>query len=266
MNRATDQQPRPGVWLALTAILFGVLALGSSGCEKKSSSRQSLGGAKSTEASRDERPADPEPSEHVETPEPEPVALATSRENDRNSLEGLDLDEAVDFPAINAPSSRAIAETVAALAGAIARGDARALHPMLDEPSQVILDQLVESDSWNDATGSITKVRVCTLEEDGSNIRVGLGVESASGAYLLGWEGERLGSGWLFAGIALETPVGADTAAQLDGSSLVARLVPEPGEIIDDKFDPTINDPRREENNRRRGKRRSGGGGRRGLR
>lgn len=265
MNQATEQRTRPIAFLVISSITIGAVALSPLGCEKKTANKGfGTGAQNNTEVARDDTPEVEAPSDRDEAPDSKPEERTSSRRSQRDVLVGLDLDDSVEFPPINAPSTRDIAESVAALAGAIALGDSQTLHPMLDQPSQVILDQLVESDHWREATGSITKVRVCTLEEDGQTIRIGLGVESLAGAYLLGWEGERIGSGWLYAGIALETPTGADTAAQLDGSSLIARLVPEPGEIIDESFDPTINDPRREQTNRKRG-RRGGGGGRRGL-
>lgn len=274
MNQTTDQTNnpvpaqerflRPGVRLALVTIAIGALALGASGCKEKSGGQQGFGksGAKSNEVAQVDNSADVAPDKKPEAkPDADSTPSSSPRRNQGDPLKGLTLDERVEFPVINAPSSRSVAESVAALAEAIARGDAKALHPMLDKPSQTILDQLVESDAWRSATGSITKVRICSIEEDGQTIRVGLGVENADGAYLLGWEGERIGSGWLYAGIALDTPMAADTAAQLDGSSLLARLVPEPGEIIDETFDPTLNDPRRDDNNKRRRSKRGGGGG-----
>jgi hypothetical protein len=261
MNQATEQQPRQSArqsaLLAITVFALGAMALAPFGCEKKAANTKGAGS--NAEVAQDNTPSE---SDQVDTA---PAERPTSRETQGDPLAGLELDESVEFPPINAPSSREIASSVAALAGAIAQGDSRALHSMLDQPSQAVLDKLVESEIWQDATDSIIKVRVCTLEEEDQTIRVGLGVENLDGAYLIGWEGERIGSNWLYAGIALETPLDANTAAQLDGSSLAARLVPEPGEIIDDTFDPTINDPRREGNKRKRGRRSGGGGGRRGF-
>jgi len=277
MNQTTDPTHfpapwrffRPGARLTLATIAIGALALGVSGCKEKSGGQQGFGkgGAKSGEVAQVDNSAEAAPERKPEAKsDSDSTPGGSPRRNQGDPLQGLTLDERVEFPAINAPSSRSVAESVAALAGAIAQGDAKSLHSMLDKPSQTILDQLVESDAWRLATDSITKVRICSIEEDGQTIRVGLGIENADGAYLLGWEGERVGSGWLYAGIALETPMAAETAAQLDGSSLLARLVPEPGEIIDETFDPTLNDPRRDENNkRRRSKRGGGGGGRRGF-
>lgn len=205
----------------------------------------------------------------AQAPAPVETAAAPIQEREapkRDPLDGLALDPKVVFPRTHSPSSRDIAEAVASLAGAIAEGDSRSLHPMLDKPNQVILDDLVQTGAWQQSTGSISQVRVCTLEENGQSILVGLGVEDPDGAYLLGWSGERLGGGWLFSGIALDTPASAMTAAELDEGSLAARDVPEPGAIVDDTFDPTANDPRRDEKSRRRGSRGgSGGGGRRGL-
>ncbi|MCB9837902.1 MAG: hypothetical protein H6813_01055 [Phycisphaeraceae bacterium] len=262
MNPANDNSEslrRATRRLALTGLLVAAIAL--TGCDDKKSLGKGKGAA-----------GRPTPTQQAQAPASDPAPVSTpapSRKTaSRNALEGLELDPKVEFPKINEPSGSDIAETVAALAAAIANGDSRALHPMLDEPNQVILDELVESGAWQSSTESITKVRVCTLEEQGESIKVGLGIESADGAYLLGWSGERLGNGWLFAGIALETPADALTAVELDGGSLAARDIPEPGAIIDDTFDPTLNDPRRGDNNSRRrgGGSRGRGGGRRGLR
>lgn len=251
MNPANDTMknsntaPRAGAVLALAGVL--AIALAAGGCDNSSSKPQSAATP----------PPAPVAPQQVAQPEPEEEDA-----RDVDTLAGLALEGNVEFPRINEPTKRDIAESVAALAGSIARGDSRALHPMLDQPNQVILDELVASGVWQESTGSITKVRVCSLEESGQSVRVGLGVESADGAYLLGWAGEKVGSSWLFSGIALDTPAEASTAAELDGGSLASRDVPEPGAIIDDTFDPTVNDPRREgDGRRRRGGRRGGGGG-----
>jgi len=208
------------------------------------------------------------PAETAAAPEPAPEPEREEPQDDRrassgDALQGLELDPKVVFPQINEPSSKEVAVAVADLAAAIAGGDSRTLHQMLDTPNQVILDELVETGIWQESTETISNVRVCSLEEEGQSLRVGLGVEDDEGAYLLGWSGERVGASWLFSGIALDTPASANTAAELDGGSLAAREIPEPGAIIDDEFDPTVNDPRRDQNNRRRsrGSRRSGGGG-----
>ncbi len=254
-SRTSDFARQPGLTLLAGA---AAMLLALTGCEDKSG--LSKGGNMESPAPV---AAAPKPAEESAPPRQE-----ERRAPDVDALAGLDLNPKVEFPRFNEPSSKDIAEAVAALAGAIAEGDSRGLHQMLDSPNQAILDDLVESGVWQDSTGSITNIRICSLEEDGQSLRVGLGVEDREGAYLLGWSGERIGGGWLFSGIALDTPASAMTASELDGGSLAAREIPEPGAIIDEEFDPTINDPRRgDDNRRRRGSRRGGGGGgRRGLR
>lgn len=246
MNRTAEQSRWQSPFrAALGPGMVGLLLLTLGACGEKKQARA---------------PA-PAPVETVAAPAPERKAPL------RDSLDGLALDPKVVFPRTQSPSSRDIAEAIASLAGAIAEGDSKSLHPMLDKPNQVILDDLVQSGAWQQSTGSISKVRVCALEENGQSILVGLGIEAPDGAYLLGWSGERLGSGWLFSGIALDTAASAMTAAELDEGSLTARDVPVPGAIVDDSFDPTVNDPRRDGKSRRRGSRSGGGGGggRRGL-
>jgi|GEM_PF-4361825 len=260
MNQATEQtRTLTPFHAALCLCCAGLLVTTLAGCGKKGGKMQGRAGSQHTETATEIAP------EQAKAPEQAP---APERHAERNALKGLDLDPKVSFPKINEPTSRDVAGAVAALAAAIAEGDSRALHPMLDEPNQAILDELVESGVWQSSTESITKVRVCTLEEDGETLNVGLGIEDEDGAYLLGWTGKHVGGGWLFSGIALDTPAEAMTAVELDGGSLASRDLPELGAIIDDTFDPTANDPRREgKNRRRRGGRRSsgGGGGRRGL-
>jgi len=243
MNRANEPRANPSLIAFAVGALF-VLGVIGVGCDDSSNKLGGPGAGTQQTAESEQAPA--------EQPQSRPERRAEPDEPERVSLATLDLPESVDFPAVNAPTSLSIAESVAQLASAIASGDSRSLHTMLDEPGQAILDRLVESGAWEETTESISSVRVCSLDEGANAIRVGLGVENQDGAYLLGWEGRRLGSGWTFGGIALETPAMADTAAQLDGASLAARPVPEPGEIVDDTFDPTINDPRRDQDQRRR--------------
>jgi len=255
MNRPTEQSiSNSPIRLALCASAACAVLLAMTACgEKKSEAPAPI------EKARTETAAAPAPETDTSdasnnldaTPEPSEERRASRV----NPLKDLDLDPKVEFPMINQPSSRDIAEAVASLSGAIASGDSKTLYGMLDEPSKAILDDLVEAGVWEESTNSLTKVRVSALEEDDESIRVGLGIEDANGAYLLGWSGERVGGGWLFAGIALETPAIASTAAGLDSASLAARDVPEPGAIIEDEFDPTLNDPRREQKGRRGGKR-----------
>lgn len=249
-NRSSGGSRQPGL-LLLTGAAAMCLAL--TGCEDKSTLSKGKGFEQPTQTVEAAAPAE----ESAPPREEERQAPAV------DALAGLDLNPKVEFPEFAEPSSKDIAEAVAELAGAIVEGDSRKLHQMLDTPNQAILDELVESGAWQDSTDSITNIRVCSLEEDGHSIRVGLGVEDRDGAFLLGWSGERVGGGWLFSGIALDTPASALIASELDGGSLAARDIPEPGAIIDEEFDPTVNDPRRggDGKKRRRGSRRGGGGG-----
>jgi len=179
-------------------------------------------------------------------------------------MAGLEMDPRVQFPRERAPATPELAQSVAALASAIAAGDADRLRELVDPPTAAVLDELVGTGAWQEETGAIEVGRVVALESQEESAKVGLAVQDPRGAYLLGWEGSNLRGGWVFTGFAVQGAPEASRAAQLDGAALAEAALPELGperDLTPEEFRPPI-----DERQRRRGSRRGGGGGRSPLR
>lgn len=128
-------------------------------------------------------------------------------------------DDRVQFPQAHAPTDEALARAIVSLAGALAAGDEAVLRPLLDASGQGVLDQLLASGRWSEATGEIQAVRIVSLEQGEEGALVGVAVQTTREAYLTGWRAVRAGGGWVFG--ATPTPdTTAPTAADLDGASL----------------------------------------------
>jgi hypothetical protein len=72
----------------------------------------------------------------------------------------LGADARVQFPQSKAPVDEDLAEAVILFAGALARGDESAFGTMLDPSARGVLDELLSSGDWEEATGRIEAVRV----------------------------------------------------------------------------------------------------------
>jgi hypothetical protein len=73
-----------------------------------------------------------------------------------------------------------LGKAVVHLADAFARGDAKALKPLLTQPARVLLDQLVTDGGWEEATKPIEAVRVVFMQ-DGVDVN-GIGSAGALGS------------------------------------------------------------------------------------
>lgn len=148
-----------------------------------------------------------------------PSAQNTPTYDTRLRPSDLNLVESVQFPVERIPASEDAARAVAALANAIAQGDADALRGMLGRSDAGVLDFLVSSGDWAESTSNTTVVRVCALEATDNSVRVGLGLEDDTGAYLLGWEGQQSRGVWQFSALPVNSPPAAQ-ASDLDGAAL----------------------------------------------
>jgi hypothetical protein len=148
-------------------------------------------------------------------PAPKPVA----------SLDGVKLHPKVQFPDTSLPSSQEAVDAIAALAGAMASGDAAAMQRLLGERDQAVLKTLVETGEWQRQADSTKVVRICSIKEEGSTVRVGIALQDAMGAFLTGWEATSAGDAWVFGGIAIAPKLGV-SAADLDGAELALLELP----------------------------------------
>lgn len=143
------------------------------------------------------------------------------------TLANLKLDKKVQFPEERAPSSQEAAVAIGAFASALASGNDQQMATLMGARDKALLDVMVQSGQWTEQARQIKTVRICSLTETDSGLQVGLGVQDALGAYLLGWEATPEGAGFVFSGMAIE-PKFAEDVKQLDGASLSLAKLPEP--------------------------------------
>ncbi len=141
-------------------------------------------GCKKEEPPPPPAPAPPPPP----PPPPEPVDIDPL-------LQSMDADARVQFPQAMAPVDEQLARSIISFATALASGDSDTMGSMLTADSKPVLDELVTSGAWYDATDNIEAVRVVQLIEP---ISVTFAVQDPDGAYLLGWTPTRAGAGYQF--------------------------------------------------------------------
>ncbi|MFG0275658.1 MAG: hypothetical protein ACF8QF_11420 [Phycisphaerales bacterium] len=167
--------------------------------------------------------------ESNETPEaaPAPAPVETSRRPDpvRPPVASLEMDDRVEFPADRVPTDPALAQAIANLASALIAGDGAEIEGVLNASGDAVLSDLQARGSWEDATAGIERVRVTRVESRDGGAQVGVAVQDASGAYLLGWEALQIDGAWVFGGLAIE-PQSARTLAELDAAPLTIRMTP----------------------------------------
>lgn len=156
----------------------------------------------------------------VQAPAPAPVRPK------QVSADDLRMDPRVQFPQERLPTSESLAQAVASLASAIAKGDKDAMSAMLTRPAQGVLTDLAARGEWQSATSGIEAVRVVALDGGDNAMRVGLAVQDAGGAYLLAWEGREADGVWKFAGLGVAERSAA-RAAELDGVELTEVGAPQ---------------------------------------
>ncbi len=145
-------------------------------------------------------------------------------------FDGLSLDPRVQFPEERNPASPEMAQAVADVANALASGNGGEMRGLLGEGSSGMLTYLLDNGQWKDATASIEIVRVCVLEKvNDSSIRVGYGIQDASGAYLIALSGSNTSGDWVFEGSPVEWLTGS-VASEFDGSSLPMPMLAQAAE------------------------------------
>jgi hypothetical protein len=144
-------------------------------------------------------PPPPAPRNTAPPPPPPPDQVRVA-----DILREVDADARVQFPQEQAPYDRSLAEAVIVLAGSIAAGDDLAMAPVLDPAGRAVLDQLVASGEWYDATGEIEGVRIVFVSQspdentEASAAKVVLAVQDPGEAYVLAWNATNAGDGWRF--------------------------------------------------------------------
>ncbi|GMV70797.1 MAG: hypothetical protein AMXMBFR77_06360 [Phycisphaerales bacterium] len=160
-------------------------------------------------------PPPPPPPAPPPPPPPEPVDA-------RAVVQALNASAAVQFVESQAPVDRSLAEAVVRLADAFARGDASAARRLLDKPAQSVLDTLVASDEWAEATSRIEAVRIVWIDdyarfsESPTAASVAFAVQEPGASYILRWDGTRVFDSWVFGG-APATPEVRVRATAWDG-------------------------------------------------
>jgi hypothetical protein len=158
---------------------------------------------------------------------PAPVVVAPPPPPPVDPMANLKLHAKVQFPAERAPTTPELAQAVATLASALAKGDAAGAKAVLDGDASELIDAMVESGEWKTGTEGIEAVRVCVLSEtsDATGATVGLGVQDEQGAYLLAWRGSAVDGVWRFEPMPLINTEAAQVAL-LDGSAMESRTLP----------------------------------------
>lgn len=121
-------------------------------------------------------------------PPPPPPPPAPKAIDVGTLLQTSKADKRVQFPQEKAPVDDAIAVSVINLASAIAKGDSKAMSGMLVNVGKDVLDQLLASGQWEDATGKIEAVRVVELSAPGAkpqSFNVSFAVQEPGVAYLV---------------------------------------------------------------------------------
>lgn len=141
-------------------------------------------------------------------------------------MDGIELHPKVRWAADKyVPVSPEQAQAIAALANALAAGDADKAKSVLDSADQAVLSDLIAYGEWADQTTGIEEVRVCVLSQnEDKTVSLGLGLQDALGAYMVAWKGSDSGSAWVFSGMAIE-PITAASAAMLEGAELRAPVI-----------------------------------------
>jgi hypothetical protein len=187
--------------------------------------------------------------------------MVSSVPEDRGvTLTGVKLHAKVQFPEERLPTTQERADAIAGLASSIAGGSADALQSLIAERDKLVLDMLVKSGQWKRQADAVRVVRVCVINESSPGVfQVGLGVENAGGAFLMGWDAVESAGAWSFSNMAIE-PRFASSAGGLDGSEL--KILDLPAGLP--KSDVSIR-PQEEEKDggeeKKKPRPRSGGGG-----
>lgn len=129
-------------------------------------------------------------------PAPKPIDVGTLLQTSR-------ADKRVQFPQEKAPADDAVATSVIDLASAIAKGDSKAMSGLLINVGKDVLDQLLASGQWEEATENIEAVRVVELSAPGArpeSFNVSLAIQEPGVAYLVRFIGTLDNGKYVFTG------------------------------------------------------------------
>ncbi len=130
-------------------------------------------------------PPPPPPAPPPPPPAPEPI-------NVDSLLSEMDADARLVFPQDVAPVDADLARAVVNFAEAFLEGDDSAARSMLDLTGQAVLDRLLVTGGWYDATDELEAVHVVDLSEYGSGQggSVTYALQTPGSAYTLSWNVE----------------------------------------------------------------------------
>ena len=150
---------------------------------------------------KEEPPPPPPPQKPAYTPPPPPPEPV----NVDVLAQSVGADARVQFPQRLAPIDEGFARAALTLADSLARGDDAALRGVLTRPAQAVLDDLIGTGEWYDATDVIEAVRVVELDEGAGTLTVA--VQDPDGAYPLKWRGVSFDGGTRFEGVEVRDVV-----------------------------------------------------------
>lgn len=159
-------------------------------------------------------------------PPPPPRVVIPDKIEVQALLQELKSDARVQFPDAAAPTDRSLAESVIQFANAIATGDSGAMRGMLDRAGQAVLDDLVGTGGWDDATKKIEAVRVVRLNQSGydqPSAMVATAIQEPGGAYVLLWAAKPGGDRYIFSPQLAASGVKA-RASEWDSAEVEGRL------------------------------------------
>ena len=180
----------------------------------------------------------------------------------------MQVDPRVEFASSQAPVNQSLAKAAIELADAFAKGDNEALRKLLDKSQTGILDSLLASEQWYDATEPIEAVRVVSIDPssrlnpDPQTTKLAIAIQDPSGAYMLGWTGRKVFDDWLFTAVPTDAteqrsvkafdgrmPTTSAGMEGVDASSLFAGIPAEALTMMAQfGLDPTNPDPLRLQN------------------
>jgi hypothetical protein len=151
--------------------------------------------------------------------------------NVKDVLAGAGVDERVQFPQERSVPDASLVTSAAKLSSALAKGDSGAFGKLLTADARGVLDQLVNSGQWEEATGKIEAVRVVKLSTGGE---LQLALQEPGEAYVLAWKGTKKGEEWLFAADVASDEV-RTRAAEFDGGVAATTSTAKKAEPVEAK-------------------------------
>ncbi|MBS0188238.1 MAG: hypothetical protein JSS51_09225 [Planctomycetes bacterium] len=137
-------------------------------------------------------------------PPPPPPPPAPKQIDVSSLLQTSKADKRVQFPQEKAPVDDVVALSVIDLASSIAKGDSKAMSNLMVNVGKDVLDQLLSSGQWEEATSKIEAVRVVELAAPGAkpeSFTVSLAIQEPGVAYLVRFTGTQNNGKYVFTGM-----------------------------------------------------------------